>query len=189
MSTSVKVSVSKNNKKTSSKTAKNTENKEEYEFTPEKLIERANRESIFFQMPGHPLDINITGYRLRYRIIQGEEKLSMDIRIITEDDQERSQIANIPDIAAFTWRDIMSIFAEHKLRFKEPLGADIYPNLRAPENGGFDWQHANLMVNVTARNGKNGQYWMNRITELKIAKIEIESTESKTVDLAKEIDN
>lgn len=185
MSKSVSVSVSKNSKKT----AKNTENKEEYEFTPEKLIERANRESIFFQMPGHPLDINITGYRLRYRIIQGEEKLSMDIRIITEDDQERSQIANIPEIAAFTWKDIMTIFAENKLRFREPLGVDIYPNLRAPENGGFDWQHANLMVNVTARNGKNGQYWMNRITELKIAKIEIESTESKTVDLAKEIDN
>ena len=189
MSTSVKVSVSKNSKKTASKTTKNTENEEaEYEFTPEKLIERANRESIFFQMPGHPLDINITGYRLRYRIIQGDEKLSMDLRMITSDDQERSQIANIPEIAAFTWRDIMGIFAEHKLRFREPLGADIYPNLRTPENGGFDWQPANLMINVTPRNGKNGQYWMNRITELKLAKIEIES-ESEAVDLASEIDN
>ena len=110
MSKSVSVSVSKNSKKT----AKNTENKEaEYEFTPEKLIERANKESIFFQMPGKPIDMNITGYRLRYRIIQGEEKLSMDIRIITEDDQERSQIANIPEIAAFTWKDIMTILFLH----------------------------------------------------------------------------
>jgi hypothetical protein len=80
----------------------------------------------------------------------------------------------VPVIAKATWNDLMEVLLAHKLTFKQALGSEIYPNLRTKENGGFDWQECNLMVNITPRPGKDGRFWMGSIEEVTTAPIEVE---------------
>ena len=171
------VSVSKKSQKTASKTTSKKIGRPDTEerIDPSSLIDRT---SIFFEMPSTELIVNITGYRLRKRIIKANglptEVNSVDLRMITQTEQERSQIANVPVIAKATWNDLMEVLLAHKLTFKQALGSEIYPNLRAKENGGFDWQECNLMVNITPRPGKDGRFWMGSIEEVTTAPIEVE---------------
>lgn len=171
------VSVSKKSQKTASKTTSKKIGRPDTEerIDPSSLIDRT---SIFFEMPSTELIVNITGYRLRKRIIKANglptEVNSVDLRLITQTEQERSQIANVPVIAKATWNDLMEVLLAHKLTFKQALGSEIYPNLRAKENGGFDWQECNLMVNITPRPGKDGRFWMGSIEEVTTAPIEVE---------------
>jgi len=129
------------------------------------VVEESNEEmrkgSIFFIMGAKPETVIITGAALRTQTYKKGDANVIDLKIVTED--ERVQIATIPQFAKFAYNDAARLLKKHGVNITARYPAGIKADLKL-----YKWVATPAIPIVIKPNEFNDRIWIGRIAEIPI---------------------
>ena len=129
------------------------------------VVEESNEEmrkgSIFFIMGAKPEQVVITGAALRTQTYKKGDANVIDLKIVTED--ERVQIATIPQFAKFAYNDVARLLKKHGVKITARYPAGVKADLKM-----YKWVATPAIPIVIKPNEFNDRIWIGRIAEIPI---------------------
>jgi hypothetical protein len=143
------------------KASKNNQKIDLVESTLEESNEEMRKGSIFFIMGAKPEQVVITGAALRTQTYKKGDANVIDLKIVTED--ERVQIATIPQFAKFAYNDTARLLKKHGVKITARYPAGIKADLKM-----YKWVATPAIPIIITPNEFNDRIWIGRIKEIPI---------------------